>query len=139
MTYSINIQPCNDPYIKIAEEAMGAIAELLIPGAFLVDIIPILKYVPAWFPGAKFQRKAAVMRKHAATMRNAPFAATEELMVFGSSLFLGFLLDERIRSQAKGDYNPSFVTEVLKEIQYSDTPNQDINLLKDVAAVAYAG
>ena len=139
MTYSINIQPCNDPYIKIAEEAMGAIAELLIPGAFLVDIIPILKYVPAWFPGAKFQRKAAVMRKHAATMRNAPFAATEELMVFGSSLFLGFLLDERIRSQAKGDYNPSFVTEVLKEIQYSDIPNQDINLLKDVAAVAYAG
>jgi hypothetical protein len=33
---------------------MGAIAELLIPGAFLVDIIPILKHVPEWFPGAKF-------------------------------------------------------------------------------------
>ena len=41
--------------------------------------------------------------------------------------------------QAKGDYDPSFVTEVLKEIQYSDTPNQDINLLKDVAAQAYVG
>ena len=98
MTYSINIHPYNDPYIKIAEEAIGAVAELLVPGAFLVDIIPILKYVPAWFPGAKFQRKAAVMRKLTATMRNAPFAATEELMVFGSSPFLGFLLDEHIRS-----------------------------------------
>jgi hypothetical protein len=40
----------------------------------------------------------------------------------------------RIRSQANGDYDPSFVTEVLREIQYSNTPNQDINLLKDVAA-----
>jgi len=39
---------------------------------------------------------------------------------------------------ASGDYDPSFVTEVLlKEIQYSKTPNQDINLLKNVSAMAY--
>ena len=95
MTYSMNVHPYNDPYIKIAEEAVGAIAELLIPGAFLVDFIPILKYVPEWFPGAKFQSKAAVMRKHAAIMRNTTFAATEELMVCNSSPFLGgFLLDD---------------------------------------------
>ena len=81
MTYSINVRPYNDPYIKLAEEAVGAIAELLIPGAFFVDIIPILKYVPEWFPGARFQSKAAMMRKHAAIMRNTTFAATEELMV----------------------------------------------------------
>jgi hypothetical protein len=43
----------------------------------------------------------------------------------------------RIHSQASGNYDPSFVTEVLlREIRYSDTPNEDINLLKDVAAVA---
>ena len=45
----------------------------------------------------------------------------------------------RVRSQASGDYDPSFVTEALKEIQYSDTTNQDINLLKDVATQAYVG
>ena len=45
----------------------------------------------------------------------------------------------RIRSQASGNYDPSFVTEALKDIQYSDTPNQDINILKDVAAQAYLG
>ena len=45
----------------------------------------------------------------------------------------------RIRSQASGDYDPSFVTEALKEIEHSDTPSQDINLLKDVAAQAYLG
>ena len=94
MMYSINVHPYNDPYIKIAEEAMEAIAELLVPGTFLVDIIPILKYVPEWFPGAKFQSKAAVMRQHAARIRNATFAATEELMVCVLSSFLGFLLDD---------------------------------------------
>ena len=62
------------------------------PGAFLVDIIPILKYVPEWFPGANFQRKAAMMRKHTAIMCNTmTFAATEELMVCDSSPFLRFL------------------------------------------------
>ena len=94
MTYGIHIQPYDDPYIKIVEEAVAVNAELMIPGAFLVDIIPILKYVPEWFPGAKFQRKAAVMRKHAAILRNATFAATEELVVWNSTPFLGFLLDD---------------------------------------------
>ena len=94
MTYSINVRPYNDPYIKIAEEAMGAIAELLMPGAFLMDIIPILIYVPEWFRGAEFQSKALVMRKYAAMICNTTFAATEELMVSDSSPFLGFLLDD---------------------------------------------
>ena len=70
-----------------------AIAELLIAGAFLVDIIPVLKYVPEWFPGARFQSKAAMMRKHATIMRNAPFAAAEELMVCDPSAFIELVDD----------------------------------------------
>jgi hypothetical protein len=92
MTYSIRVQPYDDPYIKLAEEAVGSISELMIPGAFLVDIIPILKYIPEWFPGARFQSKAAVMRENAGIMRNTTFAATEELMVCDSSPFLRILL-----------------------------------------------
>jgi hypothetical protein len=97
MSYNIKVRPYNDPYIKIVEEGMRSAAEVLVPGAFFVDIIPILKYVPEWFPGAKFQSKAAMLRKHAAKMRNTTFAATEELMVCDkcdSSSFLGFLLDD---------------------------------------------
>jgi hypothetical protein len=92
MTYSINVRPYNDPYIMIIEEAMEAIAGLLAPGSYVVDIIPFLKYIPEWFPGAKFQSKAAVMREHAEKMRNTTFAATEELMVSDSSPFFGFYL-----------------------------------------------
>jgi hypothetical protein len=95
MTYSINIRPYNDPYIKNAEKAVAAGSELLNPGAFLVDIIPILKYVPEWFPGANFQIKAAKMRKYLQRIRNTTFAATEELMVCDSLPFLGFLLDDK--------------------------------------------
>ena len=93
MTYSINVQPYNDPYVKTAEEAFKATSGLMIPGAFLVDIIPILKYVPEWFPGAKFQSKAAMIRKHAEIMRNTTFAATEELMVYDSLSFVSRILN----------------------------------------------
>jgi hypothetical protein len=97
MTYSINVRPYNDPYIKIAEESMKASAELLIAGAFLVDIIPVLKYIPEWFPGAEFQSKAAKMRKHAAKVRNSTFAATEEFMVCDPPLFLTFFSNYVLR------------------------------------------
>ena len=137
MTYSINVRPYNDPYIKIIEEAMEAISGLLTPGSYIVDIIPILKYVPEWFPGAKFQSKAAVMREHAEKMRNTTFSATEKLMVCDSSPFLRFLVDNS--SQASSNYDPSFVTEGIREVQYSDSPIQDINRLKDVAVEAYIG
>ncbi|KDR82191.1 hypothetical protein GALMADRAFT_222059 [Galerina marginata CBS 339.88] len=118
MTYSINVQPYNDPYIAIAEDAVETAGDLLIAGAFLVDIIPILKYVPDWFPGAKFQRKAAIMRAHAAKIRDATFEATKKLM-------------------ASGDYNPSFVTEALTQLEYSEHPGRDLDILKDVAAQTY--
>ena len=42
-------------------------------------------------------------------------------------------------SQASGNYDPSFVSETLKEIQCSKNLKQDINLLKDVAAQVYVG
>jgi hypothetical protein len=138
MTYSIDVRPYNDPYIKTAEAAAAAAAEVIIPGAFLVDIIPILKYVPEWFPGAKFQSKAAALRKHAAMLCDAPFSATEKLIVCNT---LPFIPNESlyVRYQATGEYDPSFVTESLRDIQHSATPKQDADLLKDVAATAYIG
>ena len=90
MTYGIDVHPYNDPNMKTLDEATEISARLFIAGAFLVDIIPILKYVPEWFPGARFQRKAAIMRKHAAKIRNLLFATTEKLMVC-DPLFFSFL------------------------------------------------
>jgi hypothetical protein len=92
MTYSISVRPYNDPYIAIAEEAIVALAELSKAGAFFVDILPILKYVPDWFPGAKFQRKAAMMRTDSEKIRNATFAETKKLMVFTPWSFLWIVL-----------------------------------------------
>ena len=38
---------------------MNGLIEAGIPGSFLVDLFPILRYVTSWFPGAGLKRKAA--------------------------------------------------------------------------------
>ena len=140
MTYGINVRPYNDPFVVIAEEAVDAAAELLNAGAFLVDIIPILKYVPDWFPGAKFQKTAAMLRTHSGKIRNATFAATKNLMVCIPRLFTGLFSNYLMTpSQANGEYDPSFVSEALRQIEQHDDLNQNVDLLKDVAAQAYVG
>jgi hypothetical protein len=42
-------------------------------------------------------------------------------------------------AQENGDYDPSLVSEALSQIEHADNPNQDIDLLKDVAAMTYVG
>jgi len=42
-------------------------------------------------------------------------------------------------AQENGDYGPSLVSETLRQIEHADNPNQDIELLKDVATQAFMG
>ena len=63
------------------EEALSGASEASILGAFLVDLFPILKYVPSWFLGVGFQKKAARWRKAINTMADKPFRHVQEQLV----------------------------------------------------------
>ena len=47
-----------DAYISTTDLALSGPAETDVIGAFLVDIFPLLRFVPSWVPGACFQKKA---------------------------------------------------------------------------------
>ena len=79
--YGISVQESDDPYISIAEEVLNGAAEAGIPGTFLVDMFPFLKYLPSWFPGAGFQKKAARWRELVNTMAEKPFRHVQEQLV----------------------------------------------------------
>ena len=80
--YGIDVQESNDPYISMAEVAFTGASDAAVPGAFLVDLFPILKYVPSWFPGAGFQKKATVVREATNTMAEKPFRLVQEQLVY---------------------------------------------------------
>ncbi|KAJ7894417.1 cytochrome P450 [Mycena olivaceomarginata] len=116
VTYGINVLPSNDPYIRLAEDAMHAISIAGVPGAFLVDTIPVLKYVPSWVPGAGFQRKARAWKKITRDMYEAPFA-------------------EAKRRMGMGDATPSFTSRSLRTV---DESNKDVNVKATLEEVVKA-
>ena len=81
IAYGIEVQESGDRYISLAEEVLNAGNQAAIPGAFLVDLFPILLYVPSWFPGAGFKNKAAHWREITATSIEKPFRFVQDQLV----------------------------------------------------------
>ncbi|KAF8189603.1 cytochrome P450 [Mycena galopus ATCC 62051] len=61
VTYGIDVG-LNDPFVSSVYEAADILSYAGVPGRYL-DSLPILKYVPSWFPGAQFKRDVKAWRK----------------------------------------------------------------------------
>lgn len=81
IAYGIKIQGFDDTYIVNIEESMNGLKIAAIPGSFLVDQIPALKYVPSWFPGAGFKKKAAYWAEVNRKVAELPFNYVAQQMV----------------------------------------------------------
>ncbi|KAF8871010.1 cytochrome P450 [Infundibulicybe gibba] len=77
VTYGIKVKEKNDSYVETVETSLEGIVAAGVPGAFLVDFMPILKYVPGWMPGAGFKRKAAYWRDANYKTREKPWRFVE--------------------------------------------------------------
>lgn len=118
-TYGHTVVDEKDPYIRLVEAASQSTSEAAVPGAFLVDLFPSMKYIPEWFPGAQFKRKARQWRKLSEAMINAPYD-----MAKGK-------FDE-------GNAEPCFVSACLEQNKTASGQGLSEELIKDTAAVAYA-
>ena len=81
IAYGHKVEEANDPYITLAERVVQLGSEAAVPGAFLVDLFPILEYVPSWFPGAGFQKKAAHWNKLNTDLTENTFRTVQEQIV----------------------------------------------------------
>ncbi|KDQ53882.1 hypothetical protein JAAARDRAFT_415303 [Jaapia argillacea MUCL 33604] len=86
IAYGITVTDKNDKLMIISEAAVQSASIAAVPGAFLVDFIPILKYVPAWFPGAGFKRKAEEWRRLKDMFVNEPFDTVKGGLHGGSAM-----------------------------------------------------
>ncbi|KAI0760097.1 cytochrome P450 [Fomes fomentarius] len=73
VTYGIDVESHDNSYFVMAETASRFSIEQIATGSRLVDILPILKHLPDWFPGAGFKREAGEVRAVADRMLNEPF------------------------------------------------------------------
>ncbi|KJA26058.1 hypothetical protein HYPSUDRAFT_64270 [Hypholoma sublateritium FD-334 SS-4] len=82
--YGYEVQAENDFYVNLALVAMEPVSHAIHEN-FLVEFMPLLKYVPDWFPGAYFKRLAKDGAKKARDLRDIPFNMVKDLMVLGSA------------------------------------------------------
>ncbi|KAH9483726.1 Cytochrome P450 monooxygenase COX2 [Psilocybe cubensis] len=108
VVYGIRIKDSTDPSVAAAEKALEILNTAGTPGAFLVDVLPILKYVPSWLPGAGFKKKAAKWKKYNTLIVERPFQRVEELLREGEALpSMASALLERLPERN----DPSYVEE----------------------------
>jgi hypothetical protein len=81
VVYGIDVLPEGDPYIAMAEKCIQSASVAAVPGTFLVDTFPWLRYVPDWMPFAGFKRKAKEWRKFTLAMVDLPFEEGKRKLV----------------------------------------------------------
>ncbi|KAJ4477816.1 cytochrome P450 [Lentinula edodes] len=84
VTYGLDSEVA-ETYLPTAIAVIESMSIAAMPGAFYVDQLPILKYVPEWFPGASFKRKAREWSKMRVKMTELTFNFVKQKIAMGTA------------------------------------------------------
>ncbi|KAJ3555329.1 hypothetical protein NM688_g2639 [Phlebia brevispora] len=122
VAYGIRIQGLDDPLVINIMEALETFNAIKVPGAFWVDIFPLLRYLPKWTPGVTFHQYGDLNKPKVAAARERPFKRT-------------------VQDIDNGVAPPSMVHDLLHVIreEYTDTHeySEQEGYLKDAAGTVY--
>ncbi|EPS93953.1 hypothetical protein FOMPIDRAFT_1170091 [Fomitopsis schrenkii] len=82
--YGVSISSLDDEFIKHVDSAVHSVFHSGGPAAMLVDFFPILKYLPAWMPGAGFKRLARQVQGSIRDMEYIPLRRVRQAMTSGA-------------------------------------------------------
>lgn len=125
MAYGYTIDPrgggARDPLVTSADRAISQFSVGAVPGAWLVDVLPVLRHVPSWVPGAGFQETARFFRDTVTEMAQKPMEFVEHQM-------------------AAGTHQPSYVSEDIERAGgLGKVTEDDRQVTKWSAASLYTG
>ncbi|KAI0740352.1 cytochrome P450 98A3 [Earliella scabrosa] len=125
IAYGVDLQHANDEHFAMIERMAEVGATIAAPGRFLVEVIPWLRFLPAWLPGAEFKRYAEGAKRDILHIVNYLFETAKELMVSPDD---------------DGRVNDSFVTRLLDGHSPNTREGQKAEeICKGISATAYLG
>jgi hypothetical protein len=137
ITYGYTLAERDDPYVALADAAVQTLSQAGVFGTYLVDYIPVLKYVPPWMPGASFKRQAREWRRLSREMLDSPFKIVKQNTVRLVTIYTYILIF--IRLQVKGTAVSCITTKQLDKLKDSGGSIDEEELMKNVSAIAYGG
>ncbi|KAF2032730.1 cytochrome P450 [Setomelanomma holmii] len=69
-----------DPLVDLAGKAMKEFDEASVPGKYLVDSVPFLRFLPDWCPGTEFKDTARSMARQLTRTIEVPYAFVKQQM-----------------------------------------------------------
>ncbi|KAA8651397.1 hypothetical protein EYZ11_013218 [Aspergillus tanneri] len=120
IAYGYTIEPhASDPLVDLVDEAMDDFSQLVLPGAWLVNFVPLLNNLPEWFPGGGFKRTAKAYKERVMAMNDAPYEFVK-------------------RQMARQEHSPSFVSNLLEQSNVEPGSEEEI-VVKWTAGALYGG
>ncbi|TFY70051.1 hypothetical protein EVG20_g2890 [Dentipellis fragilis] len=86
LTYGYEAKGRDDELVKVVSRVLDDFGVLATPGSFYVDVIPALKYVPSWFPGASFKKTGERMKADFQKFVNIGYNFTKEKIANGTAV-----------------------------------------------------
>ncbi|KAH6899210.1 cytochrome P450 [Coprinopsis sp. MPI-PUGE-AT-0042] len=121
MAYGIRDEKYIKDFTILAEKQIQGIASALVPGRFLVNTLPFLRFVPSWFPGAGWKKMFQELAEVNKQISIKPFQDAKR----------------RIQEGTQDGY-PSIVGHLLDRLTVNngaEAQNQEV--IQNVAAIAY--
>ena len=79
--YGYDVKPENDHLLGIVKKAMNDFSYLSRPGSYMVNYLPVLRFMPSWLPGGTFKTEAKQYRKTLCEMIDIPFELVKQQVV----------------------------------------------------------
>ena len=142
--YGIGLTEDHDAYASTFDVSSEGISQGLVPGKYIVEVLPFLKSVPKWIPGFGFQADFERWRAAVNDVKNVPFAHTKEAMVGARHRWLwsaGVLTYcTPFLDKARGEGLDSIVAKTLDVVEEDDEPEDDHEeMVKGIGLVSYEG
>lgn len=133
--YGYDIKTKTDPFIRVGEDAMQRLVSAMIPGATLVNTVPVLQYLPPWFPGTGFHKLASETKELTTQMKEVPFKWTQDNMVSDHTCAEDIRAHLYTNTQKAGTAANCMVA---ARLPFCKT-KEDLVTLQEFAAMTYSG
>ncbi|QRW03315.1 cytochrome P450 family protein [Ceratobasidium sp. AG-Ba] len=85
VAYGHEVKSVDDIFVRNAALGTAAFSETMQPTRWVVDMLPMLRYLPVWFPLATFHRRAKQIYEMESTHRELPFQDLEKRVSEGTA------------------------------------------------------
>ncbi|KAI0333738.1 CyP450 monooxygenase [Cubamyces sp. BRFM 1775] len=123
--YDIEVKDERDDHIFLVDAALDALGQA-VPGRFLIEVLPWLRYVPAWVPGAGFQTVFARCKVANDRLKHQPFDEMKLRLEGGDPTLNSCLGSELL-----------FLSRLDHEVRRIPLEEEDV--IKNICAITFEG